>query len=172
MSLLWHKWLQILVVQILLSGQRVSPGGRYTSYRQVPLYSVTTLILNVFILCFFKGLNRLGNLLSELRTSMQPGGYLHKSSSVAPETSPLKTLTPTRHDDIFFFSEAKAYFDFTPYSQHRMFLDGNFWQTVGHYFQAQKFLGNPEIFAEIEACNSASKAWDIAHDAKHVIVSL
>ena len=100
---------------------------------------------------------------------MLPGGALHKPVPIVPKASPIR---PTRHDDIFFFDTAKEYFEFTPYSHHRIFLDGKFWPTVGHYFQAQKFIGKPEIFAQIEACNSAYRAWEIAHDPKNVVVSL
>ena len=100
---------------------------------------------------------------------MQPGGALHKPSPFVPIVTPIR---PTRHDDIFFFKEEKEYFEFTPYSQHRIFLDDRFWPTVGHYFQAQKFLEKREIFSQIEACNSAYRAWEIAHDPKNVSVSL
>ncbi|KAI6657310.1 hypothetical protein LOD99_58 [Oopsacas minuta] len=102
-----------------------------------------------------KGVNRLGVMLSDLRMRIQPGGILHKPLAYS--------------DDIYFFNADTDYFEFTPYSMHRIQLDYKYWPTVSHYFQAQKFTGKPEIVTQIAACNSAQSAWDIAHDEKNII---
>ncbi len=40
---------------------------------------------------------------------------------------------------ILFFVAADEYGDFSNFSRHGVELDGRYWPTVEHYFQAQKF---------------------------------
>lgn len=42
---------------------------------------------------------------------------------------------------IYFYSRTDEYGDFCNYSSHGFELDGKYWPTVEHYFQAQKFVG-------------------------------
>jgi ribA/ribD-fused uncharacterized protein len=42
---------------------------------------------------------------------------------------------------IYFYSTIDEYGDFSNFSPHGFELDGNYWPTVEHYFQAQKFPG-------------------------------
>ena len=42
---------------------------------------------------------------------------------------------------IYFYSKAEEYSDFSNFSRHGFELDGAYWLTVEHYFQAQKFPG-------------------------------
>ena len=82
----------------------------------------------------------------------------------------LATSHGHRSDAIYFFKPESDYFEFTPYSQHWISLDGKRWQTVSHYFQAQKFRARPDIASLILNCTTAQAAWDIAHDREYVKV--
>ena len=42
---------------------------------------------------------------------------------------------------IYFYSRTDEYGDFCNFSTHGFELDGKYWPTVEHYFQAQKFAG-------------------------------
>jgi N-glycosidase YbiA len=42
---------------------------------------------------------------------------------------------------IYFYSKSAEYYEFSNFSPHGFELDGAYWPTVEHYFQAQKFPG-------------------------------
>ena len=42
---------------------------------------------------------------------------------------------------VYFYSALEAYGCFSNFSWHGFELDGKYWKTSEHYFQAQKFLG-------------------------------
>jgi ribA/ribD-fused uncharacterized protein len=46
-------------------------------------------------------------------------------------------------DTIYFYSTQDEYGCFSNFSQHSFELDGQYWKTSEHYFQAQKFAGTP-----------------------------
>lgn len=58
---------------------------------------------------------------------------------------------------IYFYSESESFFEFSNFSAHGFDLDGHFWPTVEHYFQAQKFVGTPS-FDEIRAAKTPGQA--------------
>ena len=51
---------------------------------------------------------------------------------------------------IYFYSTRDEYGCFSNFSQHGFELDGAWWTTSEHYFQAQKFAGTPHV-EEIKA---------------------
>jgi ribA/ribD-fused uncharacterized protein len=46
-------------------------------------------------------------------------------------------------DPIYFYSTQDEYGCFSNFSAHGFELDGHYWKTSEHYFQAQKFAGTP-----------------------------
>jgi ribA/ribD-fused uncharacterized protein len=46
---------------------------------------------------------------------------------------------------IYFYSTREAYGCFSNFSPHGFELDGVYWSTSEHYFQAQKFVGTPHV---------------------------
>ena len=44
-------------------------------------------------------------------------------------------------DTIYFYSTTDEYGDFSNFSAHGFQIDGKYWKTVEHYFQAMKFEG-------------------------------
>ncbi len=46
---------------------------------------------------------------------------------------------------IYFYSTRNEYGSFSNFSAHGFELDGEYWPTTEHYFQAQKFPGTPEV---------------------------
>lgn len=46
-------------------------------------------------------------------------------------------------DAIYFYSTQGEYGCFSNFSRHGFELDGRYWKTSEHYFQAQKFAGTP-----------------------------
>ena len=45
---------------------------------------------------------------------------------------------------IYFYTRTDEYGDFCNFSSHGFELDGKYWRTVEHYFQAQKFAGTEQ----------------------------
>ena len=45
---------------------------------------------------------------------------------------------------IYFYKVGAPYGYFSNFSPHRIHIDGQDWQTVEHYYQAQKYVGSPE----------------------------
>jgi|SRR5579859_833538 len=48
---------------------------------------------------------------------------------------------------IYFYKTDEQYGCFSNFSRHGFELDGDFWPTSEHYFQAQKFVGTPHVEA-------------------------
>lgn len=46
---------------------------------------------------------------------------------------------------IYFYSTREEYGCFSNFSPHGFELDGLYWSTSEHYFQAQKFVGTPHV---------------------------
>lgn len=67
---------------------------------------------------------------------------------------------------IYFYGAKDHYGCFSNFSLHGFFLEGNYWKTVEHYFQAQKFLGNP--YSEIiRFANKPKDAAQLGKTRKH-----
>ena len=79
------------------------------------------------------------NTVVSTKPSLQPN---HTNTSYSHPSSPLKAAS--NNDVIEFYDRDKPYFEFTPYSEHTVCLDGILWKTLNHYFQAQKFNSNNE----------------------------
>jgi ribA/ribD-fused uncharacterized protein len=47
------------------------------------------------------------------------------------------------YEPIYFYSKTTAYYELSNFSPHGFQLDGTYWPTVEHYFQAQKFPSQP-----------------------------
>ncbi len=58
---------------------------------------------------------------------------------------------------IYFYSSQEDYSEFSNFSQHGFTLKGKYWPTVEHYFQAQKFPGQP-LEERIRTASSPSQA--------------
>ena len=79
------------------------------------------------------------NTVVSTKPSLQPN---HTNTSYSHPSSPL--IATPNNDVIEFYDRDKPYFEFTPYSEHTVCLDGISWKTLNHYFQAQKFNSNNE----------------------------
>jgi ribA/ribD-fused uncharacterized protein len=53
---------------------------------------------------------------------------------------PHHTAMSDGHDPIYFYTKSMAYWGLSNFSPPGITLDGMYWPTVEHYFQAQKFL--------------------------------
>ena len=67
---------------------------------------------------------------------------------------------------IIFYHLNKPYGSFTNYSNHGFELDGWYWPTVEHYYQAQKVLGT-ELFELVLTADSPALAKRIANSDKN-----
>ncbi|MGL4609115.1 MAG: NADAR family protein [Trueperaceae bacterium] len=59
---------------------------------------------------------------------------------------------------IYFYSTRDKYGCFSNFSAHGFELDGLYWKTSEHYFQAQKFAGHPEHVEAIRLAKSPKEA--------------
>ena len=68
----------------------------------------------------------------------------------------------------FYDTKENPYGCFTNFSRHGFELDGEWWKTSEHYFQAQKFIGTPYC-EEIRRLPTAREAFNLAHSLKDSI---
>lgn len=68
-------------------------------------------------------------------------------------------------DAIRFYRTDDDYGEFSNFSRHRIFLDGKYWPTSEHYFQAQKFE-NTAHQEEIRQANTPMIAAQLGRDRK------
>lgn len=67
---------------------------------------------------------------------------------------------------IYFYTPAEQpYGCFSNFSRHGFTLDGKYWKTSEHYFQAQKFAGTPHA-EEVREASTPKKAAEIGRDRK------
>lgn len=72
---------------------------------------------------------------------------------------------PTPPAVIEFYSTTGDYGCFSNFSRHRVFLKGKTWRTTEHYFQAQKFAGEPDEEA-VRKANTPMIAAQMGRDRK------
>jgi N-glycosidase YbiA len=67
---------------------------------------------------------------------------------------------------IYFYSTTEEpYGCFSNFSRHGIELDGKFWKTSEHYFQAQKFVGTPHA-EEVRRATTPKEAARLGRDRK------
>ena len=65
---------------------------------------------------------------------------------------------------LFYSDREKPYGCFSNFSAHGFALDGHYWKTSEHYFQAQKFVGDAEAFARVRDARAPKIAAEIGRD--------
>lgn len=68
-------------------------------------------------------------------------------------------------DVINFYRVSEEYGEFSNFSPHRIFLDGSYWKTSEHYFQAMKFE-NPADRDAVRHAHGPMEAANIGRDRK------
>ncbi|MCC7447236.1 MAG: NADAR family protein [Anaerolineae bacterium] len=66
---------------------------------------------------------------------------------------------------IYFYSTQGEYGCFSNFSRHGFDLDGAYWPTSEHYFQAQKFVGTPHV-EDVRNAKTPKEAAKIGRDDK------
>ena len=66
---------------------------------------------------------------------------------------------------VYFYSRTDAFGDFSNFSSHGIEMEGEWWPTVEHYFQAQKFL-DEDYRVRIRGCHSAKQAAELGRSRK------
>lgn len=66
---------------------------------------------------------------------------------------------------VFFYSRTDTFGDFSNFSSHGVEMEGDWWPTVEHYFQAQKFLDAGHR-ARIRGAHSAKQAAELGRSRK------
>lgn len=66
---------------------------------------------------------------------------------------------------IYFYRTTEEYGCFSNFSNHGFFLDGKYWPTSEHYFQAQKFMGTIHE-EEVRLAQSPMDAANMGRDRK------
>jgi ribA/ribD-fused uncharacterized protein len=67
---------------------------------------------------------------------------------------------------IYFYTKTTAYYEVSSFSPHGFQLDGAYWPTVEHYFQAQKFPSQPAYQDKIRKARSAKDAKTLGRSRK------
>ncbi|KAI8050844.1 hypothetical protein BDF22DRAFT_622043 [Syncephalis plumigaleata] len=65
---------------------------------------------------------------------------------------------------INFYHRGEPYYEFTNFYQAPIYIDGYYWKTTEHYFQAQKFIHMPHLYHRILTARSARAAFSIARE--------
>jgi N-glycosidase YbiA len=71
---------------------------------------------------------------------------------------------------IYFYSTREKYGCFSNFSAHGFELDGFWWPTSEHYFQAQKFIGHP-WFDKIRSAKTPKESAKMGRDRRYPIRS-
>jgi hypothetical protein len=68
---------------------------------------------------------------------------------------------------IYFYKTDAPYGCFSNFSPHAIYLDDRDWQTVEHYYQAQKFVGteDEDLMAAIRAAKTPEEAASLGRDS-------
>jgi N-glycosidase YbiA len=66
---------------------------------------------------------------------------------------------------VYFYSRTDDFGVFSNFSSHGVEMDGLWWPTVEHYFQAQKFL-DADYRERIRGCHSAKQAAELGRSRK------
>jgi N-glycosidase YbiA len=68
---------------------------------------------------------------------------------------------------IYFYKVRDPYGCFSNFSPHGIYLDGKDWQTVEHYYQAQKFWGTADewLVAQIQSALTPEEAAKLGRDS-------
>ena len=67
---------------------------------------------------------------------------------------------------IYFYSKTADYYELSNFSPHGFQLDGAYWPTVEHYFQAQKFPAQPAYQEKIRRARSPKDAKALGRSRK------
>ena len=79
------------------------------------------------------------------------------------------SIKSTPNDDVIeFYDKDKPYFEFTPYSDHTVSLDGIVWKTLNYYFRAQKFSSNNEMQKITDAPTPVRATYNANNELKRV----
>jgi len=88
-------------------------------------------------------------------------GYLYSKNLKLNHTLPLNKIIDET-SDIHFYHSDQVWGEFSNFSAHPIFLKNRIWQTVEHYYQAQKFSGS-NLEEIIHAAESPMRAKEIAN---------
>jgi ribA/ribD-fused uncharacterized protein len=69
-------------------------------------------------------------------------------------------------EPVYFYSKTTAYNELSNFSPHGFLLDGVFWPTVEHYFQAQKFPSDPSYQEKIRQARTPKEAKSLGRSRK------
>ena len=86
--------------------------------------------------------------------------YLHSKNQKLSHSIPLDEIIDTG-EEIRFYHSDQTWGDFSNFSKHSIYLNGLIWETVEHYYQAQKF-SNTEIEDKIRESRTPTAAKQIA----------
>ena len=70
---------------------------------------------------------------------------------------------PVLENKIEFYQQYDVYGGFSNFSDHPFSLEGKYWRTSEHYYQASKFKRDSEIFNKIQESKTPTEAKNIAH---------
>lgn len=90
--------------------------------------------------------------------------YLYSKNLKLNHSLPLNKIT-NENSDIHFYHSDQVWGEFSNFSNHPIFLKNIIWQTVEHYYQAQKFSGS-NLEDEIHSADSPMRAKEIAERNK------
>ena len=75
-------------------------------------------------------------------------------------------------DAILFYDDYKLYYEFTNFAKIGFDLDGHYWPTSEHYFQAQKFKDHPSIQYKIRSLPGARDVFEYAREPNNKSVNI
>jgi ribA/ribD-fused uncharacterized protein len=91
----------------------------------------------------------------------------HNSS---PSQAENKANTKQEEAPLYFYEKDQPFYSFTNFAPYGFELDGYYWKTSEHYFQAQKFVGTP-YFDEIRQLEWPSQVFKRAQELKDQVPS-
>lgn len=75
-------------------------------------------------------------------------------------------MSEDSHEAICFYSKTNDYYELSNFSPHGFPLEGVYWPTVEHYFQAQKFPSDPAYREKIRQARTPKEAKSLGRSRK------
>lgn len=75
-------------------------------------------------------------------------------------------MSEDSHEPIYFYSKTTTYYELSNFSPHGFQMDGVYWPTVEHYFQAQKFPSAPAHQEKIRQARTPKAAKSLGRSRK------
>lgn len=106
---------------------------------------------------------------------VDPSGRVHDFCSKRCANSKPATQTATQTafqrapNTVYFYDVGEPFYEFTNFAAYQIHVDGLDWPTSEHYFQAQKFVDDPQLQLDISRLATPRQAFDFSRQHSNAV---